>query len=170
MPEASHGISPILPQNRFLELTSQSRKGRADLAKLRGLTEGRMGQQDNAARLRKAAKDFEAVFLYQVLKQMRNTIHKEEMFHGGTGEDLFSDMMDEEIARTMASRGSSGIGEAIYQQLCRRYGIGEGKRTGTVVDSSAKGTPATADDLQRRLRAVLGEMKAPSARGLRPGF
>jgi Rod binding domain-containing protein len=170
MPETPHGIPSILPQNRFLELTSQSMKGRADVRKLRGPTEGRMGQSDDAARLRKAAKDFEAVFLYQVLKQMRNTINKEEMFHGGTGEDLFSDMMDEEIAKTMAGRGSTGIGEAIYRQLCRRYGIEEGKPKGAGADSSDKGTPATADDLQRRLRAVLGEVKAPSTRGLRRGF
>ncbi|GEM_PF-2054799 len=80
---------------------------------------------DEAAQLRKAARDFESVFMAQVLKQMRETVHKEEMFHGGPGEDLFEGLLDEEISRRMAGQGSLGVGELLYRDLSRRFHIGQ---------------------------------------------
>lgn len=82
---------------------------------------------DEASRLKKVAEDFEAIFLFQVLKQMRNTIHKEEMFHGGVGEDTFTEMMDEELAKKIASRSITGISEMLFRQLSRQHGISSGE-------------------------------------------
>ena len=86
---------------------------------------GPMQQGDEAAQLRKAAKDFEAVFMAQVLKGMRETVHKEDMFHGGPGEDMFEGLLDEEISKRMAGQGSLGIGDLLYRDLSRRFHIGQ---------------------------------------------
>jgi Rod binding domain-containing protein len=93
---------------------------------------------DEAAQLRKAAKDFESVFVAQVLKQMRETVHKEEMFHGGPGEDLFEGLLDEEISKRIAGQGSMGIGELLYRDLSRRFHIGQENGTKGPVDPALK--------------------------------
>jgi len=82
------------------------------------------GKVDGEDELREAAKQFEAVFMSQLLKQMRSTVHKEEMFHGGAGEDIFTEMLDEEFAQKMSVRGT-GIADMLYRQLSRQFGIGE---------------------------------------------
>ena len=39
--------------------------------------------------LKKACQEFESVFMYQVLRTMRKTIDKSDLFHGGQGEEIF---------------------------------------------------------------------------------
>lgn len=89
---------------------------------------------DEAAQLRKAAKDFESVFMTEVLKGMRETVHKEEGegFHGGPGEDMFEGLLDEEVAKKIAGQGSMGIGDMLYRDLSQRFHIGQ--------DGNAKGS------------------------------
>ena len=82
-----------------------------------------------AEQLRKAAKDFEAVFMSEVLKGMRETVHKEDMFHGGAGEDMFEGLLDDEISKRIAGQGSLGIAEMLYRDLSMRHHIGEEQET-----------------------------------------
>jgi Rod binding domain-containing protein len=97
-----------------------------DARPLRGkIVRGPVQPGDEAAQLRKAARDFESVFVAQVLKQMRETVHKEELFHGGPGEDLFEGLLDEEISKRIAGQGSMGVGELLYRDLSRRFRIGQ---------------------------------------------
>ena len=106
---------------------------------------GRVQPGDEAAELLKAAKAFEAVFLGQLLKGMRSTVSKEEMFHGGPGEDIFEGMLDDEFAKILSSRGETGIGEMLYRDLSRRFNIGQGdeleKARGTIDSGGQKFLP-----------------------------
>ncbi len=67
--------------------------------------------------LKKACRDFEAVFTYQLLKSMRRTIEKCDLFHGGQGEDIYESMLDQELSKDLAGIGSSSLGNLLYQQL-----------------------------------------------------
>lgn len=71
-------------------------------------------------KLKKAAQDFEAVFLNQVLSAMDATVDREDsLFGGGQAEKTFRGMLNEEISKSMAHRpGGSGIGlaEIIFRQ------------------------------------------------------
>ena len=141
----------------------------------RVVDKGKATQADDAARLLKAAKDFEAVFLSQVLKQMRGTVKKEEMFHGGLGEDFFTEMMDEELSKRMASRQSTGIAEMLFRQLSRQYGIESTPPSGAAPGGAGeqKGMPGpteAADKLRNQLRAVQSEMSAAPDRPSTPDF
>ena len=93
---------------------------------------------DEAQQLRKAAKDFEAVFMAEVLKGMRETVHKEDMFHGGPGEDMFEGLLDDEVAKRIAGQGSMGVGEMLYRDLSIRHHIGEEKDAKGPVDTRLK--------------------------------
>lgn len=89
---------------------------------------------DTDAQLRKAAEDFEAVFMGLVLKQMRSTVHREEFLNGGIGEEFFTEMLDEEFAKATSGRSASGIGEMLYSQLKRMYGSEGSVEDGNAVD------------------------------------
>ena len=78
-------------------------------------------------RLRKAANDLEGVFLSQLFKAMRETVPEGEgIFESSTAEDVFSQMLDEVLGETTASKLQGGLGEALYNQLSKRMsGSGE---------------------------------------------
>ncbi len=71
------------------------------------------------AALRKACEDLESVFLEQLLREMRKTVPKDDLFGGGRGEEVFLALFDQEIAKKMAERGGIGLGEVLYRQLSR---------------------------------------------------
>ncbi|AZR73846.1 hypothetical protein BBF96_10880 [Anoxybacter fermentans] len=66
--------------------------------------------------LYKACQDFEAIFMQMVFKEMRKTVHKSKLIDGGFAEEIFEDMMDEEIAKR-ATRKDSSLADLLYQQL-----------------------------------------------------
>ena len=121
---------------------------------------------NQAAKLRQTAKDFEAVFLFQMLKQMRSSVQKEDLFHGGMGEDMFTEMMDEELSKKMAGREGVGIAEMLYEQLSRQFNI-EDVPDGEGLSAVPEAT-RSAQDMMQRLRQAEAEMRATSASGLTP--
>ncbi len=88
--------------------------------------------------LQKACRDFEAVFTYQLLKSMRRTVDKCDLFHGGQGEEIYESMLDQELSKDLAGVGSSSLGNLLYQQL--RAGLPQAGDQGTAVDG-ASGQP-----------------------------
>jgi len=68
-------------------------------------------------KLRKACADFESIFLYQMLKTMRNTIPQSGLTNKMTGKDTYQAMMDQKIAEELANKGGMGIQGALYHQL-----------------------------------------------------
>ncbi len=83
-------------------------------------------QQDPGDRkLRKACEEFEAVFTYQLLQSMRRTVEKSDLFHGGTGEEVYESMLDQELSKSMAGAGKGGLADLLYQQLRTKGQAGE---------------------------------------------
>ncbi len=68
-------------------------------------------------KLRKACRDFESVFTYEILKNMRNSVEKCDLFHGGQAEDIYQSMLDQQLAKNMAGKGPNSIANILYQQL-----------------------------------------------------
>lgn len=72
------------------------------------------------ARLRTAAHQLEGVFLSQLFKAMRNTVPSGAAGPGSEGRELFTSMLDDQLAERAAERMTHGLGEALYRQLSRR--------------------------------------------------
>ena len=68
-------------------------------------------------KLKKACKDFEAVFTYQMLKSMRRTVHKCDLFHGGQGEEIYESLMDMELSKQMADLGPGSLSRMLYDEF-----------------------------------------------------
>lgn len=70
---------------------------------------------DPRAALRQAAGQFEALFMQQLLKSMREAMPKSGMF-GGTGHDTYVGMLDQQLSQSLAGR-PGGLAETIARQL-----------------------------------------------------
>ncbi|MGB9595949.1 MAG: rod-binding protein [Candidatus Poribacteria bacterium] len=78
---------------------------------------------DNSDRQNKkiyeACQEFESIFISYLLKNMRKTIPKiEENF----SREIYTSMMDEEVARAVAKGSGTGLADAIYYQLIFKKG------------------------------------------------
>jgi len=69
----------------------------------------------NIGEIREAAKEFEALFLSEMMNHMFAGIDVDPMFGGGSGEQIFRSMMIQEYG-TMMSRTHNGIGLADHIQ------------------------------------------------------
>jgi soluble lytic murein transglycosylase-like protein len=63
----------------------------------------------------KAAQDFEAMFIHQMLKSMRNTVPKDDEM--SSARRIFTEMLDEQIANTASRTGNFGLAQIIYKEL-----------------------------------------------------
>jgi len=73
-------------------------------------------------RLRKATKEFESLFMYEMLKTMRKTIPQDSQskrvpFSNGLGKDTFTQIFDMELAKKMSSGEAGSIGAMLYNSL-----------------------------------------------------
>lgn len=79
-------------------------------------------KRDNNEEMRKALKDFESLFINQMLKTMRESVGKSDLFHGGSGEDIYTSMLDEEIAKSISNAGGIGLEKMLMKQMSAEYG------------------------------------------------
>jgi len=71
----------------------------------------------DAAKAKKAAQDFEAVFLSQYMGAMFDGISTDPPFGGGQGEAMFRSLMVDEYAKSMAAQGGIGLADSVTRQL-----------------------------------------------------
>lgn len=108
------------------ELSSRTNAGRATAVRAAGSTglaftpgwEEPPVSAGEAARLRWAAEQLEALFLEQLWRGMRRTVMKTGMLDG-PGVELFEEMLDQERARAMAAAGTLGLADMVYEQMSR---------------------------------------------------
>lgn len=60
--------------------------------------------------IKTAAKDFEAVFISQMMSHMFEGITTDPMFGGGPGEDMFRGMLVQEYGKQIANGPGLGVG------------------------------------------------------------
>ncbi len=63
------------------------------------------------------ARDFEAVFISEMMKPMFEGISTEAPFGGGKGEEIFRSMMLQEYGKIMSQTGSTGIAGSVKEQM-----------------------------------------------------
>jgi peptidoglycan hydrolase FlgJ len=91
---------------------------------------------DPKAAVREAAKQFESLFMGELMKSMRSTTLKADGDSAGGG--LATDMLDQQFATQMSGL-PGGLSEAIMKQLERQMGLSPGPIPAT---GSANNTPA----------------------------
>lgn len=69
-------------------------------------------------RLAKACADFEAIFVQQLFKTMRASVPASKLLNGGRAEELYTSMLDQQVAEQMAQgQGSIGLASQMQTKL-----------------------------------------------------
>ena len=79
--------------------------------------------------IERTAKEFESVFMAQMLKPMWEGIETNGMFGGGPGEDVMRDMMIQEYGKAMVRQDNYGLSSSIMDAMIR---IQEQASSGTI--------------------------------------
>jgi flagellar protein FlgJ len=111
-------IAPVSPYRFVEQAEANSLKSLSDrLTRSREAGGEVSGEQ---AKLLEACRDFEALFIKQMLDAMRKTVGKTGLLDGGMAEDIFEDMLYDEYAKKMADTAGFGLAETLYRELSPR--------------------------------------------------
>lgn len=118
-------------------------------------------RSDKQAALREVARQFESLFLSEMLKSMRKAgdVFSEGNYLNSHQSEMYRDMFDNQMSLTMAGGKGSGLAEALVRQLSRQIpGMnGEGDRLAghkaTLADYD-RSLPALSIRLPEQVRAV----------------
>lgn len=92
------------------------------------------------AKAEKAAKDFESVFVSEMIKPMFDMIDVDDTFGGGKGEEVFRGMMVQEYGKMITAQGGIGIADRVKAELLREQEKASGQSG--VTGGSLAGMPA----------------------------
>lgn len=70
-------------------------------------------------KLMDACLQMESLFVSKMLKEMRNTVHKNKLFHGGFAEEIFEDMLYDEYSLNLSKTADLGLAKMLYKELSR---------------------------------------------------
>jgi Rod binding domain-containing protein len=79
-----------------------------------------------AAQTRKAAEDFEAVFLAQMLQPMFETVEVDGLFGGGQAEETWRSLWVEETAKHIARGGGVGLADMVEKEMLKMQEVADG--------------------------------------------
>lgn len=68
-------------------------------------------------KVEEAAKQFEAVFIAEMMKPMFEGLSTEAPFGGGKGEETFRSMLLQEYGKLISQTGSVGLSDQVKQQM-----------------------------------------------------
>ena len=77
------------------------------------------GKAKTEAQADKAAKDFEAVFIAQMVSTMFEGVGTDGPFGGGFGESVFRSLMIDNYSKTIAEQGGFGLADQVKREILR---------------------------------------------------
>ncbi len=83
-----------------------------------------MGRTDDPQALKEVAKQFEAIFIQQMLKSMRaaNAVFVEDSYFNSNEMQFHQELLDQQMSLELSSGRGLGLADALYAQLQRAYG------------------------------------------------
>ena len=95
-------VLPQMEQNRITQLKAQAESGRS--------------QTDEE--LMSVSRQFESIFVHQLLKSMRSTVQKTGLFDSHATR-MYESMHDQELANLISEKRSIGLADMVYKDLIR---------------------------------------------------
>jgi flagellar protein FlgJ len=71
------------------------------------------------AQIRKAATDFEAMFLSEMMRPMFEGLKPDGLFGGGHAEEIYRSMMLDHYGKAMARAGGIGLADSVYRTMLK---------------------------------------------------
>ena len=73
----------------------------------------------DTAKLDKACAEFEALLVQKLFQTMRASIPKSGLIDGGSAEEIYTAMLDQQVAQDMALQGGLGLSARMKAQIIR---------------------------------------------------
>jgi flagellar protein FlgJ len=122
--------------------------------------------------LRKAAEQFEALFIQEMLKTMRQTVEKDEN-NTSAHMETYESMLDRELALQMSKRGTVGVADMLVAHLERQQQSTEQvlkNRDLNALRDEAKGAPGKGLPLESAMPSTALPMPSETLRSLNKGL
>lgn len=84
----------------------------------------------NLEKIDTAARDFEAMFMTEMMKPMFEELEPDPMFGGGKGEEIFQGFLLQEYGKLMAETGGIGLAGHIKAEMIRLQEQANGQTNG----------------------------------------
>ena len=84
----------------------------------------------NGKSLDGTAKNFESMFMAQMLQPMTESVDVDDAFGGGHGEEMMRSMLAQEYGKGMAATDRSGLSDAIKADMIRLQSHLQAQKTG----------------------------------------
>lgn len=108
-------MSSVLSQ---MQNTSSAENRLKNIAESKEILSGK--NIEDQEKLKETCRDFESIFINQMLKQARSSIQQiggaEERSHA---REIYESMQDEELAKAMSQGKGIGLAQELYKQLSR---------------------------------------------------
>lgn len=78
---------------------------------------GQRHDQSSKAELEDASRQFESLLLNFMIREMRATVPESSLFPPSMAQDIFTSMLDEQYADSMAESGGLGLHRLLVEQL-----------------------------------------------------
>ncbi len=72
---------------------------------------------ENPQKLKEVCQEFESFFIYYMLKTMRQTVPKSDLLGGGMAKEIYTSMLDEQLAQKVAKAGGIGLAKILLRQF-----------------------------------------------------
>jgi Rod binding domain-containing protein len=82
---------------------------------------GEMNQSNPVKALDKVCKEFETLFVHQLLKTMNESV-PEGLLEEGPAEDIYKDMFNQELAKSIGQSGALGIASILKRHIQQNFG------------------------------------------------
>ena len=121
---ADYLSTPKLPVN----LSDIAADAKERVQRMLNAKKSRHAENTSDAELSDACRQMESLFIHHLFKEMRATIHKSGFISGGNAEEIYTSMLDAEMAAKISTRGGIGLAEMLLHQLGSRSSkVEEGK-------------------------------------------
>jgi Rod binding domain-containing protein len=112
LPKIPVNLSDILYSSEQIQRAAISKRNRKD-------------ENGTDPEVREACVQMESLFIHHLLKEMRATIHKSGFISGGRAEEIYTSMLDAEIAVNISKTRGIGLAEMLQHQLSHPSTRGE---------------------------------------------
>jgi Rod binding domain-containing protein len=92
---------------------------------------GEMNRSNPVKALDKVCKEFETLFVHQLLKTMNESV-PEGFLEEGTADDIYKDMFNQELAKSIGQSGALGIADVLKNNIQQHFGEDGKTRQGNV--------------------------------------
>jgi flagellar protein FlgJ len=125
-------------------------------------------QTPEEKKLKTVAQQFESVFIKQLMDTMDKTVDKTGLIDGGQGEETFHGMLNDEIAKKVASTGHGfGMAESVFRHMAlQQLAIRKPEEVGATPQSSPAAVASAKRNYGLQLPQVLQPLPSMTSPGL----